>query len=68
MAFAALLIPVAALGHVQMGSVNVALAVNLVLGSLPGVFIGSKLCARLPDNWLRPALAGILFFAGSRLI
>jgi uncharacterized membrane protein YfcA len=67
-AFAALLIPVAALGHMQMGSVNVALAANLVLGSLPGVFIGSKLCARLPDSWLRPALAGLLFFAGSRLI
>ena len=67
-AFAALLIPVAALGHVQMGSVNVALAANLVLGSLPGVFIGSKLCARLPDSWLRPALAGMLFFAGSRLM
>jgi uncharacterized membrane protein YfcA len=65
-AFAALLIPVAALGHVQMGSVNVALAANLVLGSLPGVYIGSKLCARLPDSWLRPALAGVLFFAGSR--
>jgi uncharacterized protein len=67
-AFAALLIPVAALGHLQMGSVNVALAANLVLGSLPGVFIGSKLCARLPDSWLRPALAGVLFFAGSRLM
>ena len=67
-AFAALLIPVAALGHLQMGSVNLALAANLVLGSLPGVFIGSKLCARLPDSWLRPALAGVLFFAGSRLM
>jgi uncharacterized protein len=67
-AFAALLIPVAALGHLQMGSVNVALAANLVLGSLPGVFIGSKLCARLPDSWLRPALAGVLVFAGSRLM
>jgi uncharacterized protein len=67
-AFSALLIPVAAVGQWQMGSVNVALAANLVLGSLPGVFIGSKLCARLPDTWLRPAMAGVLFFAGSRLI
>ena len=51
-----------------MGSVNVALAANLVLGSLPGVFIGGKLCARLPDSWLRTALAGMSFFAGSHLI
>jgi hypothetical protein len=46
----------AALGHLQMGNVNVALSANLLLGSLPGVFIGSKLCARLPEisgvRWL----------------
>jgi uncharacterized membrane protein YfcA len=51
-----------------MGSVNVALAANLVLDSLPGVFIGGKLCAWLPDSWLRTALAGMSFFAGSHLI
>ena len=51
-----------------MGSVNVALAANLVLGSVPGDFIGSKLCARMPGSWLRPALAGVSFFAGSHLI
>jgi uncharacterized membrane protein YfcA len=67
-AFAALLIPVAALGHLQMGNVNVALSANLLLGSLPGVFIGSKLCARLPEIWLRPALAGVLLLAGTRLV
>jgi uncharacterized membrane protein YfcA len=67
-AFAALLIPVATVGHLQMGDVNLLLSLNLLLGSLPGVFIGSKLCARLPDFWLRPALAGALLFAGSRLV
>jgi uncharacterized protein len=67
-AFAALLIPVATVGHLQMGNVNLLLSLNLLLGSLPGVFIGSKLCARLPDIWLRPALAGTLLFAGSRLV
>lgn len=67
-AFAALLIPTAALGHLGMGDVNLGLSLNLLLGSLPGVFIGSKLCARLPDTWLRPALAGALLFAGTRLV
>jgi uncharacterized membrane protein YfcA len=67
-AFAALVIPVATVGHLQMGDVNLLLSLNLLLGSLPGVFIGSKLCARLPDIWLRPALAGALLFAGSRLV
>ena len=67
-AFAAQLMPVATVGHLQMGDVNLLLSLHLLLGSLPGVFIGSKLCARLPDIWLRPALAGALLFAGSRLV
>jgi len=67
-AFAALLIPVAALGQLQMGNVDLALSANLLLGSLPGVYAGSKLCGLLPDAWLRPALAGVLVFAGSRLV
>jgi len=67
-AFAALLIPMTALGHLGMGDVDLKISLNLLLGSLPGVFIGSKLCARLPDIWLRPAMAGALFFAGTRLV
>lgn len=66
--FAALLVPIAFLGHLKLGTVNFTLSANLVIGSLPGVFIGSKLCRRLPDFWFRPAIAGILLFAGSRLI
>lgn len=67
-AFAAILIPVAAAGHLQMGHVNLGLAASLLAGSLPGVVVGSRLCARVPDIWFRPALAGALLFAGSRLI
>jgi len=67
-AFAALLLPAAALGQLQMGNVDLALSANLLLGSLPGVYAGSKLCGLLPDAWLRPAIAGVLIFAGSRLV
>jgi len=67
-AFAAILIPVAAAGHLQMGHVDLGLAASLLCGSLPGVVVGSKLCARVPDVWFRPALAGALLFAGTRLI
>ncbi len=67
-AFAAVLVLAAALGHLEMGNVNLGLAANLLVGSLPGVFIGSKLCARLPEIWLRPTLASVLLFAGSRLV
>jgi uncharacterized membrane protein YfcA len=67
-AFAAVLIPAAAIGHWSMGDVNLRLALNLLLGSLPGVYVGSKLCGVLTQRWLRPAVAVTLLFAGSRLI
>lgn len=67
-AFAALLIPTAAAGRWSMGDVNVGIAMTLLAGSLPGIFLGSKLCARLEGRWLRPAVAVTLVFVGSRLI
>jgi uncharacterized membrane protein YfcA len=67
-AFGAILIPVAAAGHLQMGHVDMSLAASLLVGSMPGVYAGSKLCARVPDTWFRPALASILVFAGTKLI
>jgi uncharacterized membrane protein YfcA len=67
-AFAAFLIPAAAVGRWTMGDVNVGLALTLLVGSLPGVLIGSKLCGRLSQTWLRPAVAVTLVFVGTRLI
>jgi len=67
-AFAALLIPVAAAGHWKLGSVNFPLAFSLLLGSIPGVLIGSKLCAVIPTRYCRPVLAGAMVFIGSRLL
>jgi uncharacterized membrane protein YfcA len=67
-AFAAFLIPAAAVGRWTMGDVNVWLAVTLLAGSLPGVWIGSRLCGRMSQTWLRPAVAVTLVFVGTRLI
>lgn len=67
-AFAAFLIPAAAVGRWTMGDVNVWLALKLLIGSLPGVYIGSKLCTRLHARWLRPAVAVTLIFVGTRLM
>ena len=67
-AFAAALLPLAAAGHAGLGSVNWGLSANLLAGSLPGVFVGSKLCAGLPDRWLRPVVAGTMLWAGASLV
>lgn len=67
-AFAAIIVPIAALGHFSLGSVNLPMTLSLLIGSLPGVFIGSRLCATLPVKYLRPALAGVMALAGTRLL
>lgn len=67
-AFAALLVPVAAAGHLAMGNVNVLMSANLLIGSIPGVYVGSRLCKYLPDVWMRPTVASVLLLAASRLL
>jgi uncharacterized membrane protein YfcA len=67
-AIAAWLIPVAALGHLTLGDVDWRLCLNLLAGSLPGVYLGSRFCRWIPDTFLRPTVATILIFAGTRLI
>jgi hypothetical protein len=66
-AFAAILVPVAAAGHMRLGNVNFPLVGSLLLGSIPGVLIGSKLCAIVPTRYFRPVLAGAMVFIGVRL-
>lgn len=66
--FAALLTPLAVAGRWTMGDVNWQLALVLLVGSLPGVWLGSKLCGRLSQKWLRPAVALTLVYVATRLI
>lgn len=67
-AYAAFLIPTAAAGRWTMGDVNLPLVVNLLVGSLPGIYVGSKLCGKMQTKWLRPAVAVTLVFVGTRLV
>jgi hypothetical protein len=58
----------AGIGHWMMGSVNWELLVSLLVGSIPGIIIGSLLAARTPDGVLRPVLAGTLALVGGKLL
>ena len=58
----------AGLGHWWIGDVNLTLLANLLVGSVPGVVLGSLLATRASDNWLRPALAAVLLFSGWQLM
>jgi uncharacterized membrane protein YfcA len=51
-----------------MGNLDLTLLGQLLLGSLPGIFIGSLLSGKVPDLLLRNAIAIMLFFVGYKLI
>lgn len=59
---------VAGLGHLAQGSVNMPLLGSLLLGSLPGIYVGSHLSTGVPDKVLRPLLAGMLVLIGSMML
>jgi uncharacterized protein len=58
---------IAGAGHWLLGSVNVGLLVALLVGSIPGIIIGSQLTAKLPERYLRPILAATLLLVGAKL-
>ncbi len=59
---------VAGLGHAGLGNVDWPLLMNLLIGSLPGIYIGSHLANRVADHFLRPALALMLLLVGVKLV
>ena len=65
---AAALLWVAGIGHLVAGNVDLGAAGWLLLGSIPGVLLGSQVTVRLPDRLLRLALAIVLTLSGVKLL
>ncbi|MGD9664557.1 MAG: sulfite exporter TauE/SafE family protein [Novosphingobium sp.] len=59
---------VSGLGHWAVGGVDTGLLMNLLVGSIPGVILGSLLATHVPDRLLRPALALVLLVSGFKLL
>ena len=59
---------VAGLGHASIGSVDWALLLKLLAGSLPGIWIGAQLMRKTPDRVIRSLLSVLLAYAGVKLI
>lgn len=59
---------IAGLGHAGLGNLDWHLLGNLLVGSLPGIYIGSRLSGGVPDKYLRPFLALMLAIVGSKLV
>jgi uncharacterized membrane protein YfcA len=65
---AAILLWAAALAHIVAGNVDFALAGTILIGSIPGVWVGSSLAVRLPVSVMRATLACVLLAAGLALL
>jgi uncharacterized protein len=63
-----LIVGVAALGHWHLGDVNLPLVSGMLMGSVPGVWLGSFIASRIPEGTLRPAVATLLFVTGVKLV
>jgi len=67
-AYAVPLTLVAGLGHASLGSVDWPLLGKLLMGSLPGIWLGSQLVHKTPDRIIRSLLSLLLAYAGVKLI
>jgi uncharacterized protein len=65
---AAALLWVAGAGHLFAGNVDLHAMFWLLLGSVPGILLSSKLTLRVPEQALRLGLAGVLVLSGIKLI
>ena len=65
---AAVLLWAAGAAHWVGGNIDFGLAGNILLGSVPGVIIGTKLSVKAPQGFLRGALGVVLIASGTTLV
>jgi hypothetical protein len=59
---------VAGLGHMSMGNIDFRLLAALLVGSIPGIILGSRMTFRLDDRYVRGAIAILLGAVGAKLL
>lgn len=62
------LVASAALGHFLFGDFQLGLTASILIGSIPGVYIGARFSSRAPDHVIRPALVVVLLASSLKLL
>lgn len=62
------LVASAAIGHLLFGDFRLSLTTSLLIGSIPGVYIGASISSRASTTVLRKALAFVLLVSGLKLL
>lgn len=65
---AVLVTGVAGLAHLSMGNVDLSLVGQLLIGSIPGILIGSRMTTKIPENFVRSSLVVLIFLAGFKML
>ncbi|PWK16160.1 sulfite exporter TauE/SafE family protein [Tumebacillus permanentifrigoris] len=65
---AVLVTGVAGLAHLSMGNVDLHLVGQLLIGSIPGILIGSRMTTRVPETFVRSSLVVLIFLAGFKML
>jgi uncharacterized protein len=58
----------AALGALAFGHVDFGVTTSLVIGSVPAVYVGSRFSSTMPDRYVRPAIAFVIFASGLKYV
>lgn len=62
------LVGAAALGHILFGDFQAGLTTALLVGAIPGVYLGARVSSRAPDRIVRPVLIAVLVLSGAKLL
>lgn len=62
------LVAAAAIGHLLFGDFQLAVALSLLVGSIPGVLLGAVASSRAPGGFIRRVLALVLLASGLKLL
>ena len=65
---AMILLLVTALAQIGVGNVDLWMVASLLMGSIPGVLLGSQLTVKAPTRVLRTCLAAVLFLSGLAML
>jgi uncharacterized membrane protein YfcA len=62
------LVGAASLGHLLFGDFKLGLTGALLVGALPGVYVGARMSAKAPDHLIRPVLVVVLAVSALKLL
>jgi uncharacterized membrane protein YfcA len=62
------LVASAALGHLVFGHVSFVTTSSVLLGAIPGVFLGAQISSRASDRYIRPVLVAVLTISSLKLL